>query len=161
MERAKGFEPSTPTLARLCSTPELRPRSVGGGLLRGFRLEGKSPSIAVTTRLPRPHFHGLCHPADTTLNTPSSKQAEDFHGSHHWSKSSREHRRDRLRPPVRAGNDRRRRPEHLHDRRGGSPAPRPRAGGFRANLVRPPQAASPDAGKGHPRGRWPPEAGKD
>src|ERR1700691_4185982 len=27
MERAKGFEPSTPTLARLCSTPELRPRS--------------------------------------------------------------------------------------------------------------------------------------
>jgi hypothetical protein len=28
LERAKGFEPSTPTLARLCSTPELRPRSV-------------------------------------------------------------------------------------------------------------------------------------
>ena len=26
MERAKGFEPSTPTLARLCSTPELRPQ---------------------------------------------------------------------------------------------------------------------------------------
>ena len=26
MERAKGFEPSTPTLARLCSTPELHPR---------------------------------------------------------------------------------------------------------------------------------------
>ena len=25
MERAKGFEPSAPTLARLCSTPELRP----------------------------------------------------------------------------------------------------------------------------------------
>ncbi len=25
MERAKGFEPSTPTLARLYSTPELRP----------------------------------------------------------------------------------------------------------------------------------------
>ena len=31
LERAKGFEPSTPTLARLCSTPELRPRP-GGGL---------------------------------------------------------------------------------------------------------------------------------
>jgi hypothetical protein len=29
LERAKGFEPSTPTLARLCSTPELRPRSYG------------------------------------------------------------------------------------------------------------------------------------
>ncbi len=27
LERAKGFEPSTPTLARLCSTPELRPRN--------------------------------------------------------------------------------------------------------------------------------------
>ena len=27
LERAKGFEPSTPTLARLCSTPELRPHS--------------------------------------------------------------------------------------------------------------------------------------
>ena len=26
LERAKGFEPSTPTLARLCSTPELHPR---------------------------------------------------------------------------------------------------------------------------------------
>jgi hypothetical protein len=31
LERAKGFEPSTPTLARLCSTPELRPRSAGEG----------------------------------------------------------------------------------------------------------------------------------
>ena len=31
MERAKGFEPSTPTLARLCSTPELRPQT-------GFRM---------------------------------------------------------------------------------------------------------------------------
>src|SRR5436190_12644007 len=38
MERAKGFEPSTPTLARSCSTPELHPRPavpyhiLGGGL---------------------------------------------------------------------------------------------------------------------------------
>src|ERR1700748_3700769 len=31
LERAKGFEPSTPTLARLCSTPELRPRSRRSG----------------------------------------------------------------------------------------------------------------------------------
>jgi hypothetical protein len=59
LERAKGFEPSTPTLARLCSTPELHPRSAvprhrceaadlpqnealgkgffGGGFLRSFR----------------------------------------------------------------------------------------------------------------------------
>ena len=38
LERARGFEPPTPTLARLCSTPELHPRpgdqyhSGGGGL---------------------------------------------------------------------------------------------------------------------------------
>ena len=33
LERANGFEPSTLTLARLCSTPELRPHSKfeGGG----------------------------------------------------------------------------------------------------------------------------------
>src|SRR3546814_20379607 len=31
LERAKGFEPSTPTLARLCSTPELRPLGVLAG----------------------------------------------------------------------------------------------------------------------------------
>ena len=31
LERAKGFEPSTPTLARLCSTPELHPRSAARG----------------------------------------------------------------------------------------------------------------------------------
>jgi hypothetical protein len=31
LERAKGFEPSTPTLARLCSTPELRPLGRKGG----------------------------------------------------------------------------------------------------------------------------------
>ena len=30
MERKKGFEPSTPTLARLCSTPELLPRKSDG-----------------------------------------------------------------------------------------------------------------------------------
>ena len=37
LERAKGFEPSTPTLARLCSTPELRPlSSQTGNSLIGF-----------------------------------------------------------------------------------------------------------------------------
>jgi uncharacterized DUF497 family protein len=29
LERAKGFEPSTPTLARSCSTPELHPHPFG------------------------------------------------------------------------------------------------------------------------------------
>jgi hypothetical protein len=31
LERANGFEPSTLTLARLCSTPELRPHSKTAG----------------------------------------------------------------------------------------------------------------------------------
>ena len=37
LERAKGFEPSTPTLARSCSTPELRPRSMSGRVGAGRR----------------------------------------------------------------------------------------------------------------------------
>ena len=37
MERAKRFEPSTPTLARLCSTTELRPLT---DVLRGKALQG-------------------------------------------------------------------------------------------------------------------------
>ena len=41
LERAKGFEPSTPTLARLCSTPELRPRSAEARLIGGFDLDCK------------------------------------------------------------------------------------------------------------------------
>ena len=40
LERAKGFEPSTPTLARLCSTPELRPlrrpSAVTGGVVTPY-----------------------------------------------------------------------------------------------------------------------------
>ena len=48
LERAKGFEPSTPTLARLCSTPELRPlwRRLQS-LLRRVR---RAPSIASADR---------------------------------------------------------------------------------------------------------------
>ena len=44
LERAKGFEPSTPTLARLCSTPELRPlwRQMGG---RRCRTPWEEPRI--------------------------------------------------------------------------------------------------------------------
>ena len=37
MERARRFERPTLTLARLCSTPELRPHSVGQGLLAACR----------------------------------------------------------------------------------------------------------------------------
>src|SRR4051812_9188541 len=37
MERAKGFEPSTPTLARLCSTPELHPHAPYSDQIGGAR----------------------------------------------------------------------------------------------------------------------------
>jgi hypothetical protein len=38
MERAMGFEPTTPTLARLCSTPELHPHH---GIRRGSSGAGR------------------------------------------------------------------------------------------------------------------------
>ncbi len=40
LERAKGFEPSTPTLARSCSTPELHPRPNSG---RARRPDERAP----------------------------------------------------------------------------------------------------------------------
>src|SRR3954452_9533679 len=57
LERAKGFEPSTPTLARLCSTPELRPRAAAAGAAR-----------RALPRRPGPAWQGRsgalpCHPS--------------------------------------------------------------------------------------------------
>src|SRR3569833_3259929 len=45
LERAKGFEPSTPTLARSCSTPELHPHPV---VLAGKGPAAKAVRIAIT-----------------------------------------------------------------------------------------------------------------
>src|SRR3954447_3958474 len=42
LERAKGFEPSTPTLARLCSTPELHPHPSGVVAGGGYMPHSKS-----------------------------------------------------------------------------------------------------------------------
>ena len=39
LERAKGFEPSTPTLARLCSTPELHPLARRWAASRAYMAE--------------------------------------------------------------------------------------------------------------------------
>jgi hypothetical protein len=50
LERAKGFEPSTPTLARLCSTPELRPRSRGGRRYSAERARHHSERARVCKR---------------------------------------------------------------------------------------------------------------
>ncbi len=74
MERAKGFEPSTPTLARLCSTPELRPLEWRTGNIPG-RVEraasigpaGPQPPAVITaspltrpTRLPLTPAIAIC-----------------------------------------------------------------------------------------------------
>jgi hypothetical protein len=42
LERAKGFEPSTPTLARLCSTPELHPLARHQAASRAYMAEERS-----------------------------------------------------------------------------------------------------------------------
>ena len=53
MERAMGFEPTTPTLARLCSTPELHPHPAPGA----SRLYAAKPCplqiLAAAQNLPR------------------------------------------------------------------------------------------------------------
>jgi hypothetical protein len=57
LERAKGFEPSTPTLARLCSTPELRPRGLtadGAIIARTARLSREKLSEGEKNILPAP-----------------------------------------------------------------------------------------------------------
>ena len=45
MERAKGFEPSTPTLARLCSTPELHPHPWDGAAAPWALYAVKPPTL--------------------------------------------------------------------------------------------------------------------
>ena len=74
LERAMGFEPTTPTLARLCSTPELRPHPtsrggfafpVEGGVLCPIRPAGKpfhhpAPAPDCMAHLPACAIHGLC-----------------------------------------------------------------------------------------------------
>jgi hypothetical protein len=64
LERAKGFEPSTPTLARLCSTPELHPHPrrqwpLPAALLcqMGERKATDSASCGVAAWA---QFHGSC-----------------------------------------------------------------------------------------------------
>ena len=76
LERAKGFEPSTPTLARLCSTPELHPHPSGSAGPRGIcripiaiatassfkkqkeAMEHQTLSDQVAERHPLPHLRG-------------------------------------------------------------------------------------------------------
>ena len=55
LERAKGFEPSTPTLARLCSTPELRPHPFKKSIFTKVRRDCKPLGIAAS-RFPKPCY---------------------------------------------------------------------------------------------------------
>ena len=49
LERAKGFEPSTPTLARLCSTPELHPLKIRrSGVVRWTAGRRSSATAAIS-----------------------------------------------------------------------------------------------------------------
>ena len=50
LERAKGFEPSTPTLARLCSTPELRPLDMADRKSRPGRVERPASKSTFATQ---------------------------------------------------------------------------------------------------------------
>ena len=72
LERAKGFEPSTPTLARLCSTPELRPRSVGRRYLPrprwiASRRPGDGLDFRASRGKPRDAFGLAIHAVQPTL----------------------------------------------------------------------------------------------
>src|ERR1043166_8974124 len=85
LERAKGFEPSTPTLARLCSTPELHPHpkertaigTVGHGQWRGQAMPNGAPLCNRGQTGPlsgqMPVAGSFCHPA------PAPNLAAGFH----------------------------------------------------------------------------------
>ena len=74
LERAKGFEPSTPTLARLCSTPELHPLARPAG--RKPRLYGRSAE-----RLQQGN-EALCNAPDDDANARRHTDASpDMYGA--------------------------------------------------------------------------------
>lgn len=54
-----GFEPTTPTLARLCSTPELRPHSVEGLMAESAEPRKRDFSILMQYLLPAPLRQGV------------------------------------------------------------------------------------------------------
>ena len=64
LEREMGFEPTTPTLARLCSTPELHPRS--------------RPTLAL---LPNPSGSRLKALSGVVVDPPSDVHRTSFRAS--------------------------------------------------------------------------------
>ena len=82
MERAKGFEPSTPTLARSCSTPELRPLGqtgrtrLGGGLLAAPRVGRKRFSQGLAAADLPPHMRPSTIPKEFVLASLATAATE-------------------------------------------------------------------------------------
>ena len=72
LERVMGFEPTTPTLARLCSTPELHPRSVGGVIteLRNLRKRENTSGRLIFHFF---RFHGDPLPFPELFQLPSAQ----------------------------------------------------------------------------------------
>src|SRR5215208_8167085 len=65
LERAKGFEPSTPTLARSCSTPELHPHPLGMAAVRRQSFHIVAVRIAKTTGTLQPRTKNVTKRACT------------------------------------------------------------------------------------------------
>jgi hypothetical protein len=59
LERAKGFEPSTPTLARSCSTPELHPHPLDIWPNRDTGRQGRSYSQKAALNATTAFFFGF------------------------------------------------------------------------------------------------------
>ena len=69
LERAKGFEPSTPTLARSCSTPELHPhplvvwpKSLIGRQGRSYSQKGRLKATLAANGAIQANFCGAAVP---------------------------------------------------------------------------------------------------
>ena len=73
MERAKGFEPSTPTLARLCSTPELHPHPWVSA--SAFNAASTGGSMPQTNRHGKRQRQVFCRPAPSPRATNSRAPA--------------------------------------------------------------------------------------
>jgi len=77
LERAKGFEPSTLTLARLCSTPELHPHSISSGRLACNRSDARyMPNASSDCNPKSASTYKLIHEGLVSALSPGAKRAE-------------------------------------------------------------------------------------
>ena len=161
LERAKGFEPSTPTLARLCSTPELRPRSGGGPrrVCTGLQAcETVDAYLVWRHGLPKGRRAGL-RPLTATTSNQGAGLRHARRIVRLWTRSSdsrANHPTGQPRPP--ASSTRIRPPSFVKSSR--ASRTHSRLGRFLGDLVRGLQATDPDAGTGRRGSRRPGQAGQ-